>query len=114
MIFDNKELTMMDEVFDMALSVAKEKNKERAEQFLTTYHKWVCERNPDKDSEECLRITKSNLGYMAGYHNVSVAQLIEDAYGAIHPIFGCAELRRQLTPEQIFNMGKEMAKSQLS
>ena len=114
MIFDNKELTKMDEVFDKALSVAKEKNKERAEQFLTAYHKWVCEGNPEKDPEECLRIIKSNLGYMAGYYNVDVAQLIEDAYGAIHPIFGCAEQRRKLTPEQIFNMGKEMAKSQLS
>lgn len=38
--------------------------------------------------EEAERITRSNIGYFAGYYGESERRAVAEVYGAMHPIFG--------------------------
>lgn len=104
MIYENKELNTIGEIFDKALSLAK-KDKQKALDFLDAYATYVQEAN-NISKEEALEIAKSNFGYFAGYFDDSVRKIIYDTYQAAHPIFGNASV----TSEQAYEMGKNYNK----
>lgn len=55
-------------------------------------------------------IIKTNLGYFAGSYGDFAAKKIHRLFGAVHPIFGTSTFHTDLTPEECFEIGKEMAK----
>ena len=86
MIWKDKELNTMGDVFKTALDVAK-RTPGKCNDFLEAYAQEIAEDN-GCSKEESLKIAKSNLGYFAGYYDTKTAKLIQDRYGAVHPIFG--------------------------
>lgn len=107
MKFEGKELKTMGEIFDKALDVAKAKEHKRCESFLSCYAEYVKEDNTEMDIKDCLERAKSNLGYFAGYCSTEIAKLIQDAYQAVHPIFGSAYDRDSYTAEDFLRMSQQ-------
>lgn len=88
MKYKDKILKTMGEVFEFALNLAKT-NKEEAQNFFKAYVEYILEDNDKVNTiEEAERITKSNLGYFAGYYNQEVCDIIYETYQCSHPIFG--------------------------
>lgn len=87
MVFEETTLTLMYDIFNKALEVAKSGDSDRCQTFFTAYVNWISEVNGCcKDS--AINIAKGNLGYFAGYYDKDVSDTIYKAYGAIHPILG--------------------------
>lgn len=103
MIWENKELKTIGEIFDTALNLAKTDNY-KAGVFYNAYVDWV--RNANGCShEEAENIVKSNLGYFAGYYDKHTCDLIYDVYCTEHPIFGKKPFG--ISPEDAFKAGLE-------
>lgn len=104
-----KNLEGFRQVFDEALRVAKEESKEVQEEFLIGYSQYIHKENPNEAPtyEDAVRIAKSNFGYFAGYFNNETYQLINEAYQAVHPVFGCNPF--DVSPEDAFKKGQELA-----
>jgi hypothetical protein len=56
--------------------------------------------------QEAERITRSNIGYFAGYYGETERRAVADIYGAMHPIFGNDF---NPTPEKALEAGKRAA-----
>ncbi len=95
------------QIFDEALRVAKEGTKELQEEFLSGYAKYINEDNPKEAPtyEDALKIAKSNFGYFAGYYDNETYRIINEAYQAVHPVFGCNPF--DISPEDAFKKGQE-------
>jgi len=50
-------------------------------------------------------ITKSNLGYYAGYYDEETRIRVEKMFQCVHPVFG-QYTKNKLTSEQVFEMGR--------
>jgi len=61
----------------------------------------------NKTPEEAIAHIKSNLGYMAGYHNHETAQKIHRLFGAVHPVFGTSTYHQDGSPERALEIGKK-------
>lgn len=86
MIWENKELKTIGEIFDTALNLAKT-DKYRAGVFFNVYVNYVQNAN-ECNREEAEKIVKSNFGYYSGYFNKEVSNIIYSTYCCEHPIFG--------------------------
>jgi hypothetical protein len=76
----------MADIFRLALSLAKYGNKKVCDDFLEKYCIWISKENKITQ-EEALKIAQSNLGYYAGYYNRETYTLMNEFYGAVHPVF---------------------------
>lgn len=86
MIWENKELKTIGEIFDTALNLAKTDNY-KAGVFFNTYVDYIREVN-ECSREEAEKIAKNNFGYYSGYFNKEVSNIIYSTYCCEHPIFG--------------------------
>lgn len=103
MIWKNKELKTIGEIFDTALNLAKTDNYE-AGVFYNAYIDYVCNEN-GCSREEAEKIVKGNLGYFAGYYDKQTCDLIYKVYCTEHPIFGKKPF--SISPEDAFKAGLE-------
>lgn len=109
MVFENKNCKTMGETFELADSLAKEGDKSKCEQFLKEYAKFIIEENEKATTyEEALNIAKSNLGYFAGYYDRETYDRINEAYGAVHPVFKTNPF--DIDPEEAYKTGVRLCK----
>ena len=81
---------------------------EEAKHWLTEeILRYGCEYGQSVD--EAKVVILANLGYMAGYYDHETAQKVHKLFGAVHPVFGCADYHNQVTPEQAFAAGQAAA-----
>ena len=107
MIYKDKELSTMDELFSEALRLAKENKKDEAREFFKAYVKAINDENDNCGSlDEAETIAKSNLGYYAGYYNKETCDIIYETYQCEHPIFGKQAFN--VSPDVAFKKGYEM------
>lgn len=110
MVFENKKYTTMRETFELADSIAKEGIESKCEQFLIEYARSIIEANEKVTTyEEALNIAKSNLGYFAGYYDRETYERINEAYGAVHPVFKGNPFN--IDPEEAYTMGVKSVKA---
>ena len=110
MVFENKKYETMEEIFDLANSLAKEGIKSKCDQFLNAYVTSILDLNESVTNyEDALNIAKSNLGYFAGYYDRKTYDRINKAYGAIHPVFKTNPF--DIAPEEAYRIGLEMGKA---
>lgn len=106
MIYKDKELSNMGELFNEELRLAKE-NKDEAHEFFKEYVKAINDENDDCGSlDEAEIIAKSNLGYYAGYYDEETCNIIYETYQCEHPIFGKEPFN--VSPGVAFKKGYEM------
>ena len=103
MIWENKELKTIGEIFDIALNLAKT-DKHNAGIFFNAYVDWVCDTN-GCSREEAESIVKGNFGYYSGYFNKEVSDIIYSTYCCEHPIFGKHPF--DISPEEAYLAGLE-------
>lgn len=103
MIWKNKELKTIGEIFDTALDLAKN-DKYEAGVFYNAYIDSVRDAN-GCSREEAEKIVKSNLGYFAGYYDSKTCDLIYKVYCTEHPVFGKKPFG--ISPEDAFKAGLE-------
>ena len=101
MIFNEKELNTIGEIFNTALELART-NKNDAHDFFLQYAKYIMEEK-GKSFDCAVELAKFNLGYFAGYFPKEICDLIYDTYECIHPIFG--DKPYETSPEEAFSMG---------
>ena len=110
MVFENKKYETMEEIFDLANSLAKEGIKSKCDQFLNAYVTSILDLNESVTNyEDALNLAKSNLGYFAGYYDRKTYDRINKAYGAIHPVFKTNPF--DIAPEEAYRIGLEMGKA---
>lgn len=98
------ETAKYNEVLERAMAA---KTREEAMAVLEEYTP-VCTAANKCSPKEGRRIALSNIGYYSGYHDRETRERVERLFGAVHPLLGPAS--RNLTPEQIFQIGVEWAK----
>ena len=103
MIWKNKELKTIGEIFDTALNLAKTDNYE-AGVFYNAYIDYVRDENVC-GRDEAEKIVKGNLGYFAGYCDSKTCDLIYKVYCTEHPVFG--KKPYGVSPEDAFKAGLE-------
>ena len=103
MIWQNKELKTVGEIFDTALNLAKT-DKHKAGVFFNAYVDYVRDANGGS-REEAEKIVKSNFGYYSGYFNKEVSDIIYSTYCCEHPIFGKHPF--DVSPEDAYYAGLE-------
>lgn len=89
-------------------------DQEEADQYLKDYafDIYVSDKNISKSQSE--KIAKDNLGYFAGSYNDETRERVERLFDTKHPILGTLEESKNLTPSQIFNLGLNVAMSNVS
>lgn len=89
MNYKGEELKTFNEIFRVALKLAKE-NKEESQQFFKQYVQSIFLNNRDKINtiEEAENKAKSNFGYFAAYFDSEVCDIIYNTYQCCHPIYG--------------------------
>jgi hypothetical protein len=107
-----KEGANIGDLYNPAIEIAKEGDKEKAKRYFDAlvkhcYEQTKVERPEDNvDEEEMTRIVHSNLGYWAGYHEKGTIEKVHSVYGSTHPVFG----NTTPTSSEAFNMGLELGK----
>lgn len=66
----------------------------------------AAEDNPGRPEAE--QIVRDNLGYFAGYYDAETRERVERLYNCQHPIFGKISEHGIPTPEEAFELGREM------
>jgi hypothetical protein len=106
MIYNGEELNTIGDIFNKALSFAKYRDKEGANNFLKAYASFIYNENAEiKSFDEALKTAKHNLGYFAGYYDKQTCDLIYETYVTEHPIFGKNPFG--VSPEDAFKAGLE-------
>ena len=90
MNYKGEKLNTIGQVFDKALDVAKN-HKDEVIDFFDEYVHHIMECNGKINKQEAIARAKTNFGYFAGYFDKKTQEIIEENYGAIHPIFGSAK-----------------------
>jgi len=90
MNYKGEKLNTIGQVFDKALDVAKN-HKDEIPEFFNEYVRHIMECNGNINKQEAIARAKTNFGYFAGYFDKRTQEIIEENYGAIHPIFGSAK-----------------------
>lgn len=71
-----------------------------------------CKTDGDKlTMDQAVEITKSNIGYLAGYHTNGVRKQVKALFGAIHPVLGD---KYDYTPEELLEAGAKYVKAEMS
>ena len=105
---DNKDVLTYEECLGPAMKIT---NKKDAEQYLADYIKFIekiQELEPDVEQDSAESIAKSNLGYYAGYYSNEVRERVEKLFCCAHPVFGSIKENGIPTPQEAFDMGKNM------
>ena len=55
--------------------------------------------------QDAEKVERTNLGYYSGYFSVEVQARVERLFGAAHPIFGSVSNEKQLSPNEILQLG---------
>jgi ribosomal protein L9 len=97
---------MFGELYDKAMGITDE-------QEAYVYFKLLVKQVEGKPEEEAEALVRHNLGYWAGYYDQKTRIRVEKLYGAVHPIFGSVESSKNLTVEEILNMGVKIAKGEM-
>ena len=87
MTYKGEKLDTIGQVFDKALFIAKNHPDEVID-FFEEYVNHIRECNIGVNKQKAIELAKANFGYMAGYFDKKTREIIEETYGAIHPIFG--------------------------
>lgn len=102
---EGKDELTYGECLDPAMKITDQYD---ANQYLNDYVRFI-EKNMDSSSNmTSIQIAKSNLGYYAGYHNDDTRLRVETLFMCKHPIFGSIAENGSPTPEEAFNLGKNM------
>ena len=106
MIYKGEELNTIGDIFNKALSLAKQNRKDEAQNFLKAYASFIYNGNNEvKSFDEAVKIAKNNFGYYAGYFDKHTCDLIYETYVTEHPIFG--KYPFDVSPEDAFKAGLE-------
>lgn len=106
MIYKGEELKTIGDIFNKALSLAKQNRTDECQNFLKAYASYIYNDNPSVNSfDEALKIAKNNFGYYAGYFDKYTCDLIYEVYCTEHPIFGKNPCN--VSPEDAFKAGLE-------
>lgn len=106
MIYKGEELKTIGDIFNKALSLAKQNRTDECQNFLKAYASFIYNDNPSVNSfDEALKIAKNNFGYYAGYFDKHTCDLIYEVYCTEHPIFGKSPFN--VSPEDAFKAGLE-------
>ncbi len=108
---ENKETMTYGECLGPAMEIT---DPEDAQQYLTEYVNHIqkyLDAEPRDDDMTAEQIAKTNLGYYAGYGSSETRVRVEKLFRCAHPVFGAIKEKGQPTPEQAFNMGKNLAKN---
>jgi hypothetical protein len=75
MIYNGEELNTIGDIFNKALSFAKYRDKEGANNFLKAYASFIYNDNTEvKSFDEALKIARNNFGYYAGYFDTDLTE----------------------------------------
>lgn len=99
MQFPNRVMTY-GELLAPAMQIIDQKE---ADEYFEALVEYQMRYTPEKDKAEAM--TRSNLGYFAGYYDTEIMQRVQRLFGAKHPIFGTSIP----TPEEAFRKGMELA-----
>jgi hypothetical protein len=88
------------------------RNEVDARAYFKIIVDWIMDNheNEGKSREEIETITRSNLGYYAGYYSAETRLRVEKLFECEHPIFGSIAKNGSPTPEQAFKMGQDLAR----
>lgn len=64
----------------------------------------VTEQPALKSREAAEKCERENLGYYAGYYDVTTQERVEKLFGAAHPVFGSTK-GPQMTAQEVFDRG---------
>ena len=103
MIYKGKEYKTFGELFELALTLAKE-NRSEAIEWFQEYILYIAKER-DISFDEATSIAESNLGYFAGYYDAKTCDLIYKIYQCSHPIFGDKPF--EVDPSEAFRKGLE-------
>jgi len=109
---ENKETLTFGECLGPAMEIT---DPQDAQQYLTEYAKYTqkfLDKEPRDDDMTAEQICKVNLGYFAGYYDNETRVRVEELFTCSHPVFGSIKNNGSPSPEQAFNMGKDLAKKQ--
>ena len=102
---DNKEVLTYEDCLGPAMKIT---NKKDAEQYIAEYIKYIEKYQKYADEKDAEIIAKSNLGYYAGYYSNEVRERVEKLFCCAHPVFGSIKENGIPTPQEAFDMGKNM------
>lgn len=90
-----------------AVHLAMEGNREKCQEWFNLLVEHLM-KNGDREYslEEAENITKSNIGYYAGYYSEAERRAVAEMYGAMHPVFGN---NFSPTPTEAFSAGTQLA-----
>jgi len=97
------EMKSFGDIFNKALELAREGDKEKTSEFRELYISYILENADDVATREMAEKRMSdNFGYYAGYYGDSVRKMMQKYYGAVHPVFGnCYDV----TPKEAYECG---------
>jgi len=97
----------VEELYEQAMHVHQPKHAQRIFSALVTA---TFANLSVSNRTKAERIVKSNLGYMAGYHDHETRCRVETLFRCVHPVLGPA-LKDPPSPVECFELGKQMGKS---
>ena len=109
---ENKDPMTYGECLGPAMEITE---PEDAKQYLAEYVNYIqtaLDKEPRDDDMTAEQIARANLGYFAGYYDNDTRKRVEELFTCSHPVFGSIKNNGVPTPEQAFNMGKDIAKNQ--
>ncbi|MBE3093445.1 MAG: hypothetical protein IMZ52_00310 [Actinobacteria bacterium] len=95
---------------DMYHPAMKITTQEEANEYFESTVQYSLNQNPEMGREKAERIQKSNFGYFAGYYDNETRERVERLFCCEHPIFGSIKKNGSPTPEEAFEMGKNLSK----
>lgn len=84
------------------------KDQQLANEYLAVCVEHTMRQRNGLTLKEAMSIEKQNLGYFAGYYADETRERVERLFKTEHPVFGPIATARELTPEQVFEMGHQM------
>lgn len=94
------------QILGPAMKIKSQEDADAYFEILVLAHMRLRERTRS-DAE---RETRESIGYFAGYYDYETRERVEKLFRCQHPIFGPIATARDLTAQEIFEMGYELGK----
>lgn len=103
-----KENATVGDLYDVAITIAKEGDKDKAQRYFNALvEHCVATTKEGIEFEEAKKITHSNIGYWAGYHEKGTIEKVHEVFGSAHPVFG----KETPNASDAFNLGMELGQT---
>lgn len=111
---EGKDVLTFGECLGPAMDIT---DQDDADQYFKDYVAYT-QRHIDEDVEDqplsAEEVVRENLGYFAGYYDGETRTRVERLFACAHPVFGAIAEKGTPTPEEAFEMGRELAGKHLS